>query len=195
MRGDRLLFAELSLRLASGELLQVHGPNGSGKTTLLRVLCGLTEPLTGTIRWEGSAYEAQSSDYRDHLAYVGHANGVKLELTALENLQVAQTLTRSPPPVDPATALERFELSPVWDIPASYLSAGQRRRIALARLLITGAHCWLLDEPFSALDKHGVELMESLLQDHLRAGGLVALTSHQPLRLSHDAVLDLHLPQ
>lgn len=192
-RSDRLLFADLNLEVGAGEALQVHGPNGSGKTSLLRILCGLALPAAGEVRWRGVDIFADPIRYRGEILYVGHHNGVKLELTCVENLKVAQALTDRPSEVSPRDALERFGLAGFEDAPARALSAGQRRRIALARLLTNRARIWVLDEPFTALDRSGVRLMESMIRDQLGRGGLVIFTTHQPVRLAGGAARELHL--
>ncbi len=182
-RGDRLLFSALSFTLPAGELLQIHGPNGSGKTTLLRALCGLTMPTEGEIRWEGRPVRIGSAAHLGELSYVGHASGVKLELTAIENLKVARSLARKPSAMDLMEVLAHFEIENFHDIPARMLSAGQRRRVGLARLLTSDARLWILDEPFNALDVRAGEIVDEVIQAHVAAGGAVILTSHQPVRL------------
>lgn len=192
-RSDRLLFCGLNLEVNGGEALQVHGPNGSGKTSLLRILCGLALPSAGEVRWRGLDIFANPLDYRAEIVYVGHHNGVKLELSPLENLRVAQAFTARPSGISPFHALERFDLVGFEDTPARALSAGQRRRIALARLLTNQARIWVLDEPFTALDRSGVKIMESIIQTQLKAGGLVIFTTHQPIRLAAGPAKALHL--
>lgn len=192
-RSDRQLFTGVSLELAEGEALQVHGPNGSGKTTLLRILCGLTLPSTGTVHWRGQDIASYPGHHPSEIVYVGHANGVKLELSALENLRVARALALDPTDVAPEAALEMFGLYGFEDLPAFVLSAGQRRRVALARLLMNRGKFWVLDEPFTALDRAGIATMEALLHEHLQSGGSAALTTHQPLRLSAGPAKEIHL--
>jgi len=182
-RGDRLLFQNLSFSLPAGELVQIHGPNGSGKTTMLRALCGLTMPTEGRILWEGEEVRIGSAAHLGELNYVGHASGVKLELTALENLKVARSLSRKPSSMRLMDVLAHFEIQNFHDIPARMLSAGQRRRVGLARLLTSAARLWILDEPFNALDVRAGEIVDNVIQDHVERGGAVVLTSHQPVRL------------
>jgi heme exporter protein A len=193
-RSDRLLFSGLSLELGEGEVLQVHGTNGSGKTSLLRILCGLALPSAGAVRWRGVDIFAHPMGFRTEILYIGHHDGVKLELSPLENLRVAQALTDRPSGISPQHALERFDLAEFEDTPARALSAGQRRRIALARLLTSQARLWVLDEPFTALDRAGVRSMESIIQGQLKVGGLVVVTTHQPIRLTAGPAKELHLP-
>jgi heme exporter protein A len=183
VREERVLFQGLSFALQPGELLQVEGRNGSGKTSLLRILCGLSLPSAGTVRWGGEDIQRARAVYLGELAYVGHAHGVKAALSALENLAMVRGLGRGREGVSPKAALDQVGLCGYEDIPARFLSAGQRRRLALARLLVTEARLWILDEPFTALDREGVRYFEDRLLEHKGAGGIVVLTTHQPLRL------------
>lgn len=191
-RGDRRLFSNLNLELAEGEVLQVHGPNGSGKTTLLRILCGLTLPTSGEVFW-GDAEISSSTEFINNINYLGHSNGIKLELTPVENLRVARAIGTNPTDMAPETALEQFNLYGFEDVPAYMLSAGQRRRVALARLLMNKTRCWVLDEPFTALDKAGIGTVESLIDEHTQGGGIAILTTHQPLTLRAGQAREIHL--
>ena len=177
-RGARLLFEDLHLSLASGEMLEIHGPNGSGKTTLLRVLCNLRDPDSGEVRWQGRALPQQREAFLAALRYVGHQDGVKFMLTVRENLEVAARLAGAGE-VEPA--LRRFGLESMADQPVRALSAGQRRRAALARLLLHSVPLWVLDEPFTALDEEGAMLMQELLAQQVGSGGAVLLSTHRPL--------------
>ena len=179
-RGGRVLFRNLDLSIAAGEILEIHGPNGSGKTTLLRLLCAITHPESGELRWKGRPPGEERSGFLAAIAYLGHQDGIKLALTARENLQAAARLAGGS---DPDAALARFGLGAVADTPARALSAGQRRRVALARLLLRDAALWVLDEPFTALDDEGTALMQSLLARQADGGGAVALSTHRPLAL------------
>ena len=193
-RNDCVLFSELSFSLEPGQVLQIEGPNGSGKTTLLRVLCGLTAFEEGDVRWGGESIRDAFSDYVAELAYVGHAAGVKEELTPLENLEVARAMGRARQGVEPEDVLDRLGLPPEHeDVPCRKLSAGQRRRVALGRLLITEARLWVLDEPFTALDRAGRVLIEGLLSEHAQAGGMAVLTTHHTMRLGECEVKSLNL--
>jgi heme exporter protein A len=183
LRGDRLLFRDLSLRVDAGQALQVRGPNGCGKTTLLRILCGLTLPEDGTIRWRGRALASHDPDYLRELRYIGHSDGVKLALTPRENLAIAMALGSGADPAALEAALTRLALAPFMDVPCRALSAGQRRRVGLARLTLGGACLWLLDEPFTALDTTGIDTVRALIEAHLDGGGCAVLTSHQPINL------------
>ncbi len=178
VRSHTLLFRRVSLLLHAGEALRVAGPNGAGKTTLLRVICGLTEPARGEVRWDGTPIRTLGDDYRARLAFLGHQEGHFGDLSAAENLRLAgHPVTGSV--VD--EVLERVGLRTLADQPARFLSQGQRRRLGLGRLLLRAAPLWVLDEPLTGLDRQGVELTAHLLAQHLADGGLAVLTTHQDL--------------
>jgi heme exporter protein A len=193
IRSDRTLFKGLSFTLRNGEILQVEGPNGSGKTSLLRVLCGLTLPTRGDVRWCGEDIQKTRQAFLAQVVYVGHAHGVKEELTALENLRMASALGRPRPGTSLEEALVKLGLYGFEDVPARTLSAGQRRRVALARLLVCDAWLWVLDEPFTALDRTGIKAMEALLETHTARGGMVVLTTHQTINLPCCPMMRIHL--
>jgi heme exporter protein A len=182
-RGDRALFEGLSLQLGAGELLYIAGSNGSGKTTLLRTVCGLSRPATGEIRWHGQPVRELGDEYRRHLAYVGHNDGVQGELTLTENLHAYLCLSTPSGAAGAGeivqAALEQLGLAAYHAFPAKILSQGQRRRLALARLLVANEPFWILDEPFTALDTRSCRLVSELLARHLAEGGLAAISSHQ----------------
>jgi len=182
LRDDRVLFEQLSFSLQAGDILQIEGYNGSGKTSLLRILCGLTLPLDGEVRWLGENIEEIRGDYHAELNYIGHAPGVKGELTPLENLRMAHALSAKPRTLDFDEALAKVGLRGFEDTPARSLSAGQQRRVALARLLLNETRLWILDEPFTSLDKAGIAYVEQLLKTHGEAGGVAVLTSHHPVQ-------------
>ena len=182
-RGDRLLFDGLALSVTAGEAVQIHGPNGSGKTTLLRILCGLQPPIDGHLRWRGHPVSAGAPELRSEIQYVGHAGGVKLDLTPRENLDVAIALGARPTGTPPDAALARLEIGWSREAPVRTLSAGQRQRVALARLLTCESTLWILDEPFTALDVRGVSIVDSMLCEHIEAGGAAVITSHHPVVL------------
>lgn len=189
-RGERTLFANVTFTLGEREWLHVQGENGSGKTTLMRALVGLSPPESGEIRWCGEP--APSVEYRRELIYLGHHAAVKEELTPLENLRLAASLDGRPlTERDALAALIRLGLRGREDLPVRVLSAGQKRRVLLARLLTRPAKLWVLDEAFNALDVAAVTLLGKLIEEHLTAGGLAVLTSHQPLPLPGGKVLAL----
>lgn len=193
-RGDRALFTNLSFSLEPGGLLHVTGRNGCGKTTLLRTLCGLTQPAHGRIRWRGQHVRVLGDDYRRELIYVGHTNGVQGELRPAENLKMTACLSGQPTDSQADQALTRLGLAALRAFPAKVLSAGQKRRLALARLLLASKPLWILDEPFSALDSESTQTMSTLVTNHVQAGGMVIITSHVDLALPHMTTLRLDAP-
>ncbi|MGH8354248.1 MAG: cytochrome c biogenesis heme-transporting ATPase CcmA [Pseudomonas sp.] len=180
-RDWRMLFERLDLRLAAGEMLQVAGPNGSGKTSLLRLLAGLMRPTAGEVRLNGVALLQQRGELARNLLWIGHAAGIKGLLTAEENLAWLCALHRPAERAAIWRALETVGLRGFEDVPCHALSAGQQRRVALARLHLEAPRLWILDEPFTALDKQGVAELEGHLARHCEQGGLVVLTTHHPL--------------
>ncbi len=184
-RGERLLFRQLSFTLQGGQLLLVQGGNGQGKTSLLRLLAGLGRPDAGQVCWRGEALARCRDSYHREMAYLGHANGVKDELDPAENLRFNNGLHDRPFDAGKAIAtLERLGLARCLGLPCRALSFGQRRRVALAALLLADARLWILDEPLTGLDVHAVALVEGLIREHLQAGGLVVATTHQALHLA-----------
>lgn len=194
VRGDRRLFAGLEFALDAGELLYVNGPNGSGKTTLLRMICGLVAPAEGAILWHGEDIRAVGDAYRADMAYLGHLPGVKDELSGLENLRINCRLAgRDPSGAELAQALREMGLDGLEDLPAKVLSQGQRRRVGLARLLLSRARLWVLDEPYVALDRAAVELLQAQIRGHLARGGLAVLTTHQQVEMDAGTTRELRL--
>lgn len=182
IRDDKILFERLNFALYSGQVLLLEGKNGSGKTSLLRILCGFREPDTGQLRWCGEA--VNDGQFYAQMAYVGHLDGIKKELTVLENLKMALALSK-PGPNSIEAALDKVHLAGFDDALVQTLSAGQQRRLSLARLLITDNELWILDEPFTSLDKQGIALVETLMVEHVAKNGMIILTSHHDLNL-HD---------
>ena len=184
-RDDSCLLENINLSLNSGEILQIEGANGSGKTTLLRLLTTALQPSAGNILYNGQALSKCRYQYLSDMLYIGHQPAVKLTLTAEENLRWMINSSVKTNQLAIAEALDGVGLSGYSDIPCYALSAGQHRRVALARLLISQAALWYLDEPFTAIDKQGVSFLEQRLQEHLNQGGAVVLTSHQDLSLNN----------
>ena len=194
-RGDTTLFSGLGFSLAPGALLRVTGANGTGKTSLLRALCGLLMPSAGEVRWKGEDIRALREEYWEHLLYIGHANALKDDLTAAENLVFGCGIAgRAVPRASVQAALGRFGLAGREALPVRALSQGQRRRAALARLAVGATQpLWVLDEPFAALDAAGTELVLALAGEHLSRGGMVVLTTHQDARIAAPSVTDINL--
>jgi heme exporter protein A len=194
IRGDRTLFSGLSFRVVAGQVLQIEGANGSGKTSLLRIVCGLSLPSQGEVRWRGTDIQRVRSEFFSDLVYVGHVPAVKEELTPLENLRMVQALGRARDDISLDDALERVGLFGFEDVPARKLSAGQRRRVALARLLVREASLWVLDEPFTALDRKGRAKVEAMLAEHTQSGGMAVISTHHVIDLTCcTTVANLHL--
>ncbi len=192
VRGERKVFARLNFAFAEGEALVLRGPNGSGKSSLLRLMAGLLKPAAGTITWDGEPVGHDPEAHHRRLHYVGHLDSLKPALTVAENLAFWAGLADGR--VDPGNvkaALARFGLDHLSDVPARLLSAGQRRRLALARALATPAPLWLLDEPTVALDAESVAALERALGEHRAGGGMVVAATHAKLNLGKVAELDL----
>ena len=192
IREDRILFEALNLSVCSGDIVQVEGPNGSGKTSLLRILAGLSQPYDGTVLFQEQNISEQADVFHQNLLYLGHLPGVKGEMSAQENLKFNLALHGN----DCTTAedtLEKVNLLGFEDALASHLSAGQHRRISLARLWQSTAPIWILDEPFTAIDKRGVSELEQLFLAHAERGGCVILTTHQDLSFPEDKVKKITL--
>jgi heme exporter protein A len=194
-RDERVLFGSLSFIVNAGEVLQIEGQNGSGKTTLLRILCGLMEAYEGEMFWEGQPVIDVQEVFFQALLYVGHLSGVKVALTAEENLAWMRRLDPLLNRITIAEALDKVGLYGYEDIPCYALSAGQQRRVGLARLYLSSAPLWILDEPFTALDKKGVAEKEALLAQHVQAGGCVVLTTHHNLSIPGKQVRSINLDE
>ena len=184
-RGDRHILRDVSFSVRAGEFLKITGPNGVGKTTLLRVVCGLLPAESGTVHWRGRVVRSTNDQYHVEMAYLGHLNSLKADLTARENLRFLAGLREALAPADIDGALDRVGILSRGDLPARSLSAGQKRRLALARLLLAGASLWVLDEPVTNLDTAGFQLVEQLIREHVEGGGMALAAAHQ--RLLDDA--------
>ncbi|WP_416194763.1 cytochrome c biogenesis heme-transporting ATPase CcmA [Pseudomonas sp. AH2] len=194
-RDWRMLFENLELRLSAGDMLQISGPNGSGKTSLLRLLAGLMQPTAGDVLLNGQPLATQRTELARNLLWIGHAAGIKDLLTAEENLTWLCALHRPAHRDDIWRALESVGLRGFEDVPCHTLSAGQQRRVALARLYLDSPPLWILDEPFTALDKQGVAQLETHLAAHCERGGMVVLTTHHTLGHMPGGYRDLDLGQ
>lgn len=192
-RGEKHLLRGVSFTLARGELLQVVGPNGAGKTSLLRCVAGLMPLESGEVRWGEQLAERARDDYHQQLAYLAHSNSLKPDLTALENLRFSLALRRAVARDELLRALERLRIPMCADLPARALSAGQKRRVALARVLLSRAPFWILDEPITNLDAAGITLMEECMAEHLAAGGMILTAAHQLLLQGRERVRTLEL--
>lgn len=194
VRGDKTLFSALSFSVERGHAAFLHGPNGSGKTTLLRTIAGLATPELGSIWWKGAETRKLEEDYFAQLTYFGHLNGLKDELTGLENLLLSSRLHgRRVTEVQVGEALVRLGALAYQDLPTQVLSQGQKKRVALTRFLLSDAPLWILDEPFTALDVKAVETLGEVIAQHVRAGGVALLTTHQAVALPVERVRHIHL--
>ncbi len=184
-RGNRTIFRDVSFAVRSGDCFRLTGPNGSGKTSLLRMLCGLLSPTRGIIRWNGAEIATLDEEYFSAITYIGHRPGIKEELTAMENLQVLSGMNGIEISCKAAaSALERMGLGGRTNLPTRFLSEGERRRVALARLVVGRSSLWLLDEVMTSLDRTAVESIRLLIEDHLSGGGMAIVATHQELNLA-----------
>jgi heme exporter protein A len=193
VRGDRQLFSDLNFVVKPGGFLQLTGANGSGKTSLLRMLCGLLEPASGEIRWEGANIRTLGEEYSIAVTYIGHRPAVKDELSALENLAISSGLSGQNLGPNAGEALVKLGLGGREHLPTRMLSEGQRRRVALARLAVCTTKLWLLDEVLSSLDKSAVSLVLTMIEEHLRNGGIAIVSTHQEFTLTTDSFQRLEL--
>jgi heme exporter protein A len=192
-RGERHLLRQVAFTLTAGELLQITGANGAGKTSLLRVVCGLLPPESGDILWRGNSIRAARDAFHRDLVYLAHLNALKLDLTADENLRAGAGLRRTTTRAARLGALEALGVAHCAELPGRVLSAGQRRRVAFARVLLSNAMLWVLDEPTTNLDASGVAVIERLLESHLQQGGAVLTAAHHGLLAGHARVRELAL--
>ena len=193
-RGYRDLFTNLDVELCPGQVLRIEGKNGTGKTSLLRIMAGLAQPLEGEVLWQARDIHHAESDYFQNLLFLGHRAAIKLELTPLENLCMAKSLQGSKSENGIEEALYQVGLYGFEDVPCAQLSAGQKRRVALAQLFLTQAQLWILDEPYTSLDVAAVSMFEDLFSQHINRGGMLVITSHQPITLQAEWQRKLVLP-
>lgn len=194
-RDWRMLFEHLNVHLHAGDMLQISGPNGSGKTSLLRLLAGLMQPTAGQVLINGEPLAERRAQFTSNLLWIGHAAGIKDLLTPLENLTWLCALHQPAEPAALWQALEAIGLRGFEDVPCHTLSAGQQRRVALARLYLDSPPLWILDEPFTALDKQGVAQLEEHLAGHCERGGMIVLTTHHTLNRTPTGYRDIDLGQ
>jgi heme exporter protein A len=194
VRGTRRLFKDLSFTAEPGELVELRGPNGSGKTSLLRILCGLATPAAGEVRWQGENIRALGEEYFGSVTYLAHQNAVKDELSAMENLRIASAVAgRTLEKSEASEVLKRVGLNQQQNLPARALSAGQRRRLAMTRLLTAKATLWILDEVLTSLDDSAINLSREFISEHLKNGGMAIVATHQDLNLTAPRVQRLQL--
>lgn len=192
-RNEKLLFHGLHFDVQAGQLLMIEGENGSGKTSLLKALCGFILPDEGEVIWGGNDIRDNMDEYLAAIHYVGHTNGIKHGLTCTENLKVAAALAAHDGSADIPTVLQQYGLAEQADVPAQVLSSGQRRRLALARFALSHAAIWIMDEPFTSLDAQGKTFVKEQMLRHLSGGGIIVLTSHEPVRLESASTVTLRL--
>ena len=189
IRGERAVFEDLSFSISEGDALVLRGPNGSGKSTLLRVMAGFLRPETGTLTWNDEDISQDMHSHRKNIHYVGHQDAIKLLLTVAENLSFAVSLRTSE--FDHCEALDAFALADLADLPVRLLSVGQRRRLALSRLVASQAPLWLLDEPTVSLDENAIAMLLAVISAHRAVGGMVVVAVHGPLILEDMSELDV----
>ncbi len=194
VKDDRVLFEDLNLSLTAGQMLLVEGKNGSGKTSLLRILTGLNLPESGDVLWQGKPIAEVGPDYYEQVNYIGHHDGIKRDLTCLENLRLVQAMGK-PLPIDLDDALDKVNLYRFGDNFVATLSAGQKRRLAMARLVVTEAKLWIMDEPFTSLDKASMAMFQQMFEQHLDDGGVIVMTSHHDIEMSDSDVVRLNLSE
>jgi heme exporter protein A len=192
VRGEKTLFSQLNLSIAAGQCLHVRGANGVGKTSLLRLLAGLSKPEMGEVFFSGNSIHQNSETYRRQVLFLGHRDALKEDLTALENIMMFAALDDVALSTEQALrALRSFGLKGREDLPVHCLSAGQKKRVLMARIVTRNARLWILDEPFNALDVGASQILRDLIATQLQENGLVILTSHQDLLLPDLLVCDL----
>ncbi len=193
-RGYRELFDDLNFSLSPGEILHIKGENGTGKTSLLRIIAGLALPVSGDICFENYDCRKYRSEYNEQIAFMGHKLGIKLELTPIENIRSYCELRKPCTTEQIMETLKQLGLYGFEEMYCNQLSAGQKRRVAVAQAMLSQAKLWILDEPFTSLDVIGVDYFLQVIQEHVENGGMVLLTTHQEVRLEHCTIKYLQLP-
>lgn len=191
IRGERIVFLELGFEIAAGGALILVGPNGSGKSSLLRLMARLLKPAAGSLTWNGTGIAEDPDAHNARLHYIGHQDAVKPVLTVIENLRFWASLRGEHDPNTAERALATFGIAHLADVPGRFLSAGQRRRVNLARLLAAPAPLWLLDEPTTALDKQAINALETAIAEHRRGGGMAVMATHSEIAAEAPTTLDL----
>ena len=192
-RGERHVLRGVSCAIDAGEVLHVYGPNGSGKTSLLRVICGLLHAEEGEVLWQGVSIHDANSAYHASIAYLAHDTALKGDLTPVENLRFSVGMRRELAADEIRAMLGELGVADCADLPSRVLSAGQRRRVALCRVLLSRARLWILDEPFTNLDSVSSEQISNALASHLDTGGLALIAAHQGLQVRSGTVRQLGL--
>ncbi|CAM2794291.1 cytochrome c biogenesis heme-transporting ATPase CcmA [Vibrio rarus] len=196
IRDERILFEKLSFTVGAGDLVQIEGRNGTGKTTLLRIIAGLGDKESGDVQWKHHSIFSDRDSFHQDLLFLGHQTGIKRDLSAFENLSFyLQISDQSYTQEQVWQALTKVGLAGREDIPVAQLSAGQQRRVALARLWLSKHPLWILDEPLTAIDKQGVKVLEQLFLQHIEHGGMVLLTTHQDLFTDNSQLRKIRLGQ
>jgi heme exporter protein A len=194
-RRDNILFQGLSFSLEDGGLLQIDGVNGSGKSSLLQMCVGLIQASEGEITWNGEDITSTRYQYQSDITYFGHTNGVKAGLTALENMKVMHALSGFKSEINYSSILKQIGLAGMEDVLLSRMSAGQKRRVGLTRIFMSKSKLWFLDEPFNALDKNGKKIIEQLIVEHCKSGGMVIFATHQTMEIDGYPLQHIHLSQ